>query len=587
MVIDGTQATSGSVPTVVLTGAGAGSVHGLILGAGSSGSTIKGLDIEDFFGDALLIQSSNNTIETDYLGTDPTGTTAAGNAVGVDIQGGANNTIGVVSSTGRNVISGNTYFGVRILANGATGNIVQGNLIGTDLTGLHAVPNGLDGVILQAGASQNLIGPAGAATLGNEISGNGVFGIYITDPTTTGNVIQTNLLGTDRTGSVALPNGGAGISLSNAVSNTIGGTTMAQANLISGNAAFGVELAGSATTGNLIQDNGIGTDISGTATVPNTLFGIVLFQGSGNTIGGSTSGTGNVVSGNGEFGIFLFESSGNVVQGNLIGTDKNGTAGQGNSFDGITLFGSNQNTIGGTLAGEGNTIAANHRFGMFFAESATGNVVQGNLIGTDKNGSTAVGNYVGVAVSDSSSNNTIGGTIAAARNVISGSGAFGVLIDGVSGTELQGNYIGTDVNGSIALANGLDGVALSGATDNTIGGTAPGAGNVIAGNDRFGIYLVGSGTTDNVVQQNTIGLSVGGSPAQRRRRRGALRRRLGQLHRRRRRRGGRTEQHHPGQRPLRRFPGRPHHDRQPHRGQQHRQQHQRRPGGWRPTGWRG
>ena len=122
---------------------------------------------------------------------------------------------------------------------------------------------------------------------------------------------------------------------------------------------------------------------------------------------------------------------------------------------------------------------------------ATGNVVQGNFIGTDATGTVALGNGDGVFISYAASNNVVGGTSAAARNVISGNGGPGVELyfAGTSGNRVQGNRIGVAANGS-ALGNGGDGVLVTtGAGSNRIGGTAPGAGNVIANNGASGVRV--------------------------------------------------------------------------------------------------
>jgi hypothetical protein len=142
--------------------------------------------------------------------------------------------------------------------------------------------------------------------------------------------------------------------------------------------------------------------------------------------------------------------------------------------------------IGGSAAGEGNVIAANHRDGVRventfgFGFEARGNIIRGNRIGTNAAGTYALGNLIGVHVI-SQLDTTIGGTSAGAGNVISGN-AIGVDIDqGATGTAVQGNLIGTDVTGKNPVPNEADGVVVNG-SQNEVGGTAKGAGNVIAFN---------------------------------------------------------------------------------------------------------
>src|SRR5205085_760950 len=150
----------------------------------------------------------------------------------------------------------------------------------------------------------------------------------------------------------------------------------------------------------------------------------------GNVIGGTAAGAGNVISGNDNDGVEIggADTSGNVVLGNFIGTDYTGSAALGNAEDGVYLWGGTTgNVIGGTAAGARNVISGNEWNGVEISSAHTsGNVVLGNFIGTDYTGSAALGNGDGVALNDGSSSNTIGGTAAGAGNVISGNDSYGV-----------------------------------------------------------------------------------------------------------------------------------------------------------------
>ena len=156
----------------------------------------------------------------------------------------------------------------------------------------------------------------------------------------------------------------------------------------------------------------IGTDRAGTVSLPNDE-GIDIASGaSGNTIGGTASGAGNLISGNQNAGVDIEETStSNVVAGNQIGTDITGTVAMPNNI-GIFVAGTD-NTIGGTTAGAGNLISGNG-FGVQFESPSTGNIVAGNLIGTDVTGTLAVPNGFGVFFAQVGGD-TIGGTNAAAR----------------------------------------------------------------------------------------------------------------------------------------------------------------------------
>ncbi|MEN3332223.1 MAG: hypothetical protein V7641_1588 [Blastocatellia bacterium] len=322
-----------------------------------------------------------------------------------------------------------------------------------------------------------------------------------------GNVIQGNYIGLDSTGTLDLGNH-TGISIYNSSNNLIGGASPAARNVISGNNFHGMEMNGS---GNRVQGNFIGTNASGSAAVFNGINGIEFVNFSGippntnNIIGGTAPGEGNLISGN-QRGINS-DSSGTVIQGNLIGTDATGTAAIGNTSTGISAGGSDT-LIGGTAPGARNVISGNY---MGVQISGAQSRLQGNFIGTDITGTVALGNTAGgVSTGDHA---LIGGTAPEARNIISGNGGANVLL-GYSGGDtatIQGNYIGTDVTGKFALANPTSGIVVY-SINNLIGGTAPGAGNVIAGN-KSGIEIGGSTTatlTGNLVQGNLIGLNATG-----------------------------------------------------------------------------
>jgi titin len=232
--------------------------------------------------------------------------------------------------------------------------------------------------------------------------------------------------------------------------------------VISGNAVNGVEIILAGATANSVQGNFIGTDATGSSSLGN---GVI----SGNLEGVTIDDPG---------------AQGNLVQGNYIGTDVTGTSAIANRT-GVLIITSANNTIGGTTSGARNVISGNAIHGVeFVGAGATGNQVQGNFIGTDVSGTAAIGNgEAGVGVDDAP-NNTVGGTTAEARNIISGNEDHGVRMRsaGATGNLVQGNYIGTDVNGMSALPNGSHGVLVENAPSNTIGGTTAEARNVISGN---------------------------------------------------------------------------------------------------------
>ena len=208
-------------------------------------------------------------VEGNYIGTDPTGSLPRpNNNRGVFFQSANNMVVGGTTAGARNVISGNTGAGVYVL--GGTNITVQGNYIGLDATGLFTVANTSDGVVLQTGLSGCTIG-GNTPGAGNVISGN-QNGIYLLGATS--NTIYANFIGTDATGTRALGNRGAGISLFGAQLNWVGGPNASMANLIAYNQAIGVSLSGQATNitvrGNRIFGNrGLGIDLNADGLTPN------------------------------------------------------------------------------------------------------------------------------------------------------------------------------------------------------------------------------------------------------------------------------------------------------------------------------
>lgn len=515
VTIDGTtQPGFRGTPLIVLNGTASGTFgDGLVFSGGNS--TVRGLAIVGFPGNGIHLRTgANNIVEGNFIGLRVGSSGPSGNrGSGVFVNDSRNNRIGGTADAARNVISQNGGSGVFILDTMASGNLVQGNLIGTDASGAAAAGNGDSGVLI-VNAGTNTVGgmTAGAA---NIIAANGGNGVEIAGAGTTaaGNMVQGNFIGTNSNNATNLGNFGNGI-VSEATRTTIGGTTTPARNVISGNRSNGVLLAGGATT-NTIHGNFIGTNASGTGALPNVFDGVSLIEAQTNTIGGAMAGTGNVISGNGRHGLSCSGGSvtGNQVQGNLIGVAVNGTTPLGNGVNGVFLNAA-QNTIGGTMAGMGNVISGNNAEGIVIFRRDR-NQVLGNYIGTDAAGTMAVSNNGDGISIELSPNNTIGGTTDAARNVISGNRGRGIRITGstAAGNRIQGNFIGTNASGTSALANQFDGIFINSAPGNTIGGTAAGAGNVISGNNDYGILIVGAESSGNTIQGNVIGLNVAGLAA--------------------------------------------------------------------------
>jgi hypothetical protein len=212
-------------------------------------------------------------------------------------------------------------------------------------------------------------------------------------------------------------------------------------------------------------------------------------------------------------GIYLSGAgaTGNVIAGNYIGTDLTGSSAQPNNNGIYMTTGAANNTVGGTTAADRNVISGNTTTGVDINWSGTdGNVVLGNYIGVNAAGNAALANGWGVSITSTAKNNTVGGTTAAARNVISGNANSGVYHTGTDATSnvVEGNYIGTDASGTLPIGNGTYGFDLSGA-DLTVGGTAAGAGNRIAYNGGPGVAIWFNSANAYRVLGNSINANTG------------------------------------------------------------------------------
>jgi hypothetical protein len=266
------------------------------------------------------------------------------------------------------------------------------------------------------------------------------------------------------------------------------------------------------SSNNVIIGNFIGTDPTGLLGGNNGGHGVLIAGGSGHRIGGPAPADRNVISGHGGGGVVMSSVNANTVQGNYIGVNAAGTAALGNGLNGISISVSAGNTVGGTSVGAGNVISANGQRGVRISDSGgSGNVVQGNFIGTDVTGTLDLGNLGdGVGIVNNAPGNLVGGTTASARNVISGNGGDGIEIHGfgagaANANTVQGNFIGVDAGGVSDLGNDGFGIALvTFVTNSTIGGTAPGARNVIEFNGLGGINASGASSTGNAIRGNSI-----------------------------------------------------------------------------------
>ncbi|WZO98058.1 right-handed parallel beta-helix repeat-containing protein [Isosphaeraceae bacterium EP7] len=559
-VVDGYSQGGGSyagAPLIQISG-GSGQ-NGLRLGVGADGSTIKGLSIVNFArsgsdgGAGIWIEDgvTNVTVQGNYIGLEADGTTGAGNTLGVLVQGHSATIGGTVAGQG-NVIAGNGQGGILVLVDGTGPNasvsstIIAGNFLGTNAAGTAIVSNGgatTSGAPgYKSGFNIGLSGTTATAIEGNLVSGSGGSGIVLTTRpadiagsftaiaglvATTTTTIKGNLIGTNAAGTASLSNQ-TGILIAGADHVTIGGATLADRNVISGNQGFGGPLDGGdgiLITGNAdfitIQGNYIGVNAVGQAALGNSGDGIetLYTDGSGTVlpttvagtptnlmIGGSAAGDGNLISANGWYGVKLVGQSyatpatGYLIQGNNIGafadgTGSNHTSGnmirgiylkhtsgasvRGNSllfndFGGIEAISTLSTTVGGLTAGDGNVIA-----GL----SGVGIVIDGTP--TEHNQNFAIqNNRIGMRLDETFANAL-------------GAGNSGISARLIDGLEVLGNLVVKTANGGITI---LDSIGIT--VDS----------NTIAGNATTGLALSGAGAAGSIdlIQGNLIGTMQAG-----------------------------------------------------------------------------
>ena len=282
----------------------------------SSHNIISNLIVNQFTVNGIYVSNaSENLISGNYIGIDCTGTIAMGNYNGIRLAiGSADNLVGGDSPDERNIISGNTNCGLMIDGENTLNNKVSGNYIGTDKEGINAIGNRYAGLFIEFGADGTIVG----GTLEGE--GNVISGTYQTVNIYTGMGISIrhsenvkvfgNLIGTDKNGTLLLPNIGVGVAILEASNNFIGGTEPGETNLIGGNLLGGIMLRFNNTSGNVIAGNYIGTGPTGNLDLGNnetesTGGGILLEYGPRN----NTIGPGNEIANNGPYGVKISQDT--------------------------------------------------------------------------------------------------------------------------------------------------------------------------------------------------------------------------------------------------------------------------------------
>ena len=481
----------------------------------------------------LQIMGTGVTIETNVVCgntnsgivlTGPGGTVVKGNFIGTvgnQVWGNTGNGIYILSNNNviggqgladQNTISGNGASGIYMyggttlqlggpsLPNYVRGNMILHNFIGTGSDGTTAIPN-KDGIYMQGYVDSNFVQQ-------NVISANEDEGIWLSG-TPTRNVIAANYIGTDDGGNDTLGNGAEGILITQAASNNV-----VEANVISGNGSSGVTIqsaSGKTPTDNVIIGNTIGLDFGRTDALPNVYDGVLIWQACNTRIGGLGSDSANVITGNGRAGVTIYgdTSRGNMIRNNLIGISNAGNVDVSNGV-GINIQGSKSNVLGGTEPGSGNTISGNNDEGvyLYYADS---NTVLRNIIGLDPSGTTKKANGTkGIAI-HSARGNSIGDSLDADGNIVSGNDEDGIEISGGLNNKITHNFIGTDRTKTLVLENEDNGVYITGASQATPSRANTISANAISYNGDLGINL---GAGDSTLVDDTLDADEGDNELQ-------------------------------------------------------------------------
>ncbi len=467
------HAPNNAVITIEIRGPGAGfalpgPVNGLTLGAGSDGSIIRGLAIDNFAsfppdgpsgGSGILIESTNNRIEGCFVGSNTSGSVSFPCFTAISIFN-DNNVIGGPTNEARNLLAGH-YGSTGIVQNIGSFTVIQGNTIGLDRSGtISLMPAQRLGILTQFNQ--------GVAILNNVIAGNSAANLFIQD--SDDNLVQNNFIGTDVFGTQAVLPNGLGVLVGQSPIN--GPTTiLIDSNLISGN-TYGIHVGENYFSvfpyiGVKITNNFIGVDQSGTLPLPNLLDGIWI------KFAKDTYIAGNTISANGRHGIRTGKSIGADIKNNFIGTDVSTMLSLGNQADGIRLgttgigLQSACDVIGGAKPGEGNFIAYNGGSGIRTFSYVEDETIIGNVIFNN-------GKY-GIYLGPFSKENVIGIFRSVGSNRIIGD------------IQSQGNSnLGPLGTSNLIFTNGKDGIKLVNSDKNII------QSNIINDNNGYGIVILDS-----------------------------------------------------------------------------------------------
>lgn len=489
---------------------GAGLPYGFLINGASTSSVITGLRVTNFNQFGFMIFGNNAKVEGCEIGIDDVNNSQPNNDAGINIQA-SGVKIGGAEHWQRNIISGNGVIGFQTniyVTLGSANNLILGNIIGL-------APNGIDN-INGANGIHGIWDAGNATRIGDVSAGNIISAALNTGITCSGcqNLrVFSNKIGTSYNGLVAKPNvygvflGGVG---SNAM---IGKSDSLAGNLISGNTSTQVWVNHFSDVS--ISNNILGPDVTGMIGLVTSTHGVYIDNANATNIviGGLNVNDRNLISQN-NAGINIIQCGPNVqILNNCIGLKMDGVSILPNTDVGIKIASTSPVLIGFPNAGN---IISGHVLGSGIGikiNGATGHIIQSNIIGLNVAGTASLANLTGIQV-NGSTNILIGGDLSTGEgNTISGNSADGIILQsGTLDAQIKGNFIGTDITGNFAIANGFSGVHVADADGTLIGGFFQER-NIISGQSNpltQGIFLnsIGQGT---VVEGNYIGCNHDGT----------------------------------------------------------------------------
>jgi len=542
IVIDGTSAPGSTNPNNLYSGYSAGQPvigidfsgnQGLEISLQGNNCIITGLELKNASNSGLTIFGVLNKVSSCFIHSNQEN--------GVIIIRGQQNEIGLLNynpNTGDKIVSNviNNNKGCGVVLDNAANNTISNNYIGVDYSGSVSQPNSLGIYVINQssnttiggplhtnliqkisnnpiGQPSNISGGGGTPTfvtplLGNLISGNNQDGIQLVDSSNT--ILMGNFVGTNYTGNFALANGGNGLNVVNCSSTFVKGTGFNLSfmfyNIFSGNSKNGIELTYSSDT--YIQGNFIGIGANNNQICANMEDGLVIGNGTSNTVLGKYQNLANVISGNNDNGIRISGSASNFKIYNTFG----GLFAYGdiaaNNKNGLLIMGDNINKglIGDKSDQRSNVFSGNKENGIKIIGKGSSLQIEYLKCGIDFSGERICANQENGIHLDRCSQVKIGNEdkISEVKTIISGNLKSGILLSSSSNVEIIDCIIGLNGNQSVELSNLENGIKIDKMSTNNIIGTYANP-NVICANEENGIKCLGTSTK---IIGNFVGVNV-------------------------------------------------------------------------------